>query len=243
MVTHTLGKVMLLKVGLLTPLLSLMILSGAMMGMASAQGYQTPSYTTTVRPAGQAITVPPVANRNNLPGKSTNNVPNSQDVFGLTETQRLAVEQDCRSEVGKQFPKLQANQPVLGSICQCATNKIAQADAKLTQNDYTRFLNKDPSLLNDPRYAQVIMEVSEACINPIFQKDPSVFLDMGTPDGRMPTGQTYNFGGTEAAGAANGTIPPALLGAMPGTNSGVQPQPAPNTTAPANNTRRPFVVR
>jgi hypothetical protein len=33
---------MLLKVGLLTPLLSLMILSGAMMGMASAQGYQTP---------------------------------------------------------------------------------------------------------------------------------------------------------------------------------------------------------
>jgi hypothetical protein len=56
-----------------------------------------------------------------------------------------------------------------------------EADAKLTQNDYTRFLNKDPTLLNDPRYAPVIMEVSETCINPIFQKDPSVFLDIGDP--------------------------------------------------------------
>jgi len=60
----------------------------------------------------------------------------------------------------------------------------------------------------------------------------------------MPSGGTYNFGGNGAAGTANGTIPPALLGAMPGTNSGVQPQPAPNTTtAPANTNRRPFVVR
>jgi hypothetical protein len=134
---------------------------------------------------------------------------------------------------------LQANQPVLGSICQCATNKIV-ANVQLTQNDYTRFLNKDPTLLNDPRYAPVIMEVSETCINPIFQKDPSVFFNT-KPDGHMPTGQTYNFGSAEAAGAANGTIPPALLGAMPGTNSGVQPQPAPDAAAPAN--RRPFVVR
>ena len=238
---------MLLKVGLLTPLFSLVILSSVMMGAASAGGYQAPIYTTTAQPVGQQITVPPVANRNNLPGQSGKNVPSSKDVFGLTETQRLAVEQDCRSEVGKQFPKLQANQPVLSGICQCATKKIAQADAKLSQDDYARFLNKDPSLLNDPRYTQVIMEVSEACINPVFQKDPSVFLDLGTPNGGMPSGGTYNFGGNGAAGTANGTIPPALLGAVPGTagaNSRVQPQPAPNTTtAPANTNRRPFVVR
>jgi len=205
---------------------------------ARAEGFKSALVTNTQSTSGQAgqIRVPPVANRNNLPGKTGNNIPGPKDVFGLTDTQRQAVEQECRGDVGKQFPKLQANPTVLNSICQCATNKIAQADAKLSQDDYARFLNKDPSLLNDPRYAQVIMDVSETCINPVFQKDPSVFLDFATPDGKMPSGGTYTFQGNDTTGAAN-AMPPGYYGALPGTTATQPQQPVPN------NTRRPFVVR
>jgi hypothetical protein len=174
---------------------------------------------STSRTPGQ-VTVPSVANRNNLPsqnnaGNLNNRAPSAAQTFStLTGSQIQGIEQECRNGIANQFPKVRSNQALLNSICQCGVQKVVAAN--VDPKDYDRFIAKDMTLLQDPKYQGMISDVAQSCVLPAYQSNPDAFVE--------------GAGGTAALGGGGGGIGGA---ALPSAQPSYQPSAQPAYQLPA----------
>jgi hypothetical protein len=178
--------------------------------------------SSTARTPGQ-VTVPSVSNRNNLPssnygnnaGNLNNRAPSAAQTFStLTGSQIQGIEQECRNGIANQFPKVRSNQALLNSICQCGVQKVVAAN--VDPKDYERFIAKDMTLLQDPKYQGMISDVAQSCVLPAYQSNPDAFVE--------------GAGGTAALGGGGGGIGGA---ALPSAQPSYQPSAQPAYQLPA----------